>query len=266
MLQLINKGLLKLKGNIMRTIKYSTDNLSKMFHKEKVLTIEEIMEALGAYVKMTMVRKLKTLSYLTSYSHAGKYYTLQEIPGYDENGLWSYNGILFSRNGSLINTTKHLIDISDAGHFASELKEILKIRVQEALLNLYIHKRVLREQISGEYLYLSIEQWESQLRQRKELIEAKEGQKGAYPASGFDSPEVRIGLQVFISTLNEKQKRLYCGFEAMKLGRGGDTLMSRITGINIKTIARGRKELLAHDITPERIRREGAGRHSIKKN
>jgi len=52
----------------------------------------------------------------------------------------------------------------------------------------------------------------------------------------------------------------------MKLGCGGDLIRSRITGMNVKTIARGRKELLAHDISPDRIRREGAGRPSIKKN
>jgi len=52
----------------------------------------------------------------------------------------------------------------------------------------------------------------------------------------------------------------------MKLGRGGDLILSRITGMNVKTIARGRKELLAHDISPDRIRREGAGRPAIKKN
>jgi hypothetical protein len=36
--------------------------------------------------------------------------------------------------------------------------------------------------------------------------------------------------------------------------------------MNIKTIANGRKELLSHDITNNRIRKEGGGRHSIKKN
>jgi hypothetical protein len=250
----------------MRTTKYATDDLLRIFRKEKVLTIEEIKEALGTSVKMTILRKLKTLSYLTSYSDAGKYYTLQEIPKYDEYGLWSYNSILFSRNGSLINTTKHLIDYSDSGRFASELKEILKVRVQEALLNLYTHKGVLREQIAGEYLYLSLKEWEGQLRKRKELIEAKEGEKGLSLAPGFDTREVRMSMQVFMGTLNEKQRRLYCGFESMKIGRGGDTIMSRITGMNIKTIARGRKELLSYDITPERIRQEGAGRPSIKKN
>ncbi|HAM51274.1 MAG TPA: hypothetical protein DCP92_11520 [Nitrospiraceae bacterium] len=180
--------------------------------------MEEIKEALGSPVKMTVVRKLRSLSYLTSYSHAGKYYTLEAIPRYDDYGLWSCDGILFSRNGSLIDTTKQLVDSSDAGHFASELKEILKVRVKEALLNLYTHKRVLREQLSGEYLYLSVREWEDQLRKRKDLFEAKE--EGRTLAPGFDAPGVCRSMQIFMATLNEKQRRLYCGFESLKLGRG----------------------------------------------
>ncbi|HPG30463.1 MAG TPA: hypothetical protein PLQ81_06720 [bacterium] len=39
-------------------------------------------------MKMTIFRKLKELSYITSYSHAGKYYTLNEIAKYNENGIW----------------------------------------------------------------------------------------------------------------------------------------------------------------------------------
>lgn len=31
-------------------------------------------------------------------------------------------------------------------------------------------------------------------------------------------------------------------------------ILSRVTGMNVKTITRRRKELLSHDITPDRIR------------
>ncbi len=215
---------------------------------------------------MTAFRKLKTLSYRASYSHAGRYYTLDEIARYDENGLWSYNRIHFSKNGSLINTLERMIDSAENGYFASELKRALKVRVQDALLKLYCSQRVIRQQIGGEYLYLSADEWQDQLERRKRLIEANEKEKGLYFQSGFDSPEVRSCLQLFLSTLNEKQRRLYVGFESMKFGRSGDVIFSRVTGMNVKTIATGRKELLSHDISPDRIRREGAGRPAIKKN
>jgi hypothetical protein len=255
-----------LKGNIMRKIQYGTDKLREVFVKKKVLTLDSIKETLGTTVKMTAFRKLKMLAYRSSYSHAGKYYTLDEIATYDEYGLWSFNRIHFSVNGSLINAIRYLIASSEKGCFASELKELLKVRVQEPLLKLYNSEKLHRRQIGGQYLYLSVDKWQRQFEKRKQLIEASEEEKFLYFAPGFDSPELKICLKLFLSTLNEKQRRLYVGFESMKLGRGGDALMSKITGINVKTIARGRKELVSHDITPERIRKQGAGRPCFKKN
>ncbi len=250
----------------MRTVQYTTDKFLDLFSNKKVLTLDIIQEALGTTVRMTAFRKMKTLSYRSSYSHAGKYYTLDEIARYDEYGLWSFNRVHFSKNGSLIDTLKHLIDSAENGYFASELKKILIVRLQDPLFKLYSSQKIVRQQIGGEYLYLSPDKWQDQLDKRKQLIEANEREKGLYFESGFDLPEVRSCLQIFLSTLNEKQRRLYVGFESMKLGRGGDVIFSRITGMNVKTIARGRKELLSHDITPDRVRRKGAGRHSVKKN
>ena len=66
------------------------------------------------------------------------------------------------------------------------------------------------------------------------------------------------------SVFNEKQRRLYLGLESMRVGHGGD-VRSRITGVNVKTIALGRQQLLERNVTLERIREVGGGRPSIKK-
>jgi hypothetical protein len=34
--------------------------------------------------------------------------------------------------------------------------------------------------------------------------------------------ELKAALIIFLSTLNEKQRRLYAGFESLKVGHGGD--------------------------------------------
>jgi len=72
-------------------------------------------------------------------------------------------------------------------------------------------------------------------------------------------------LKTFLSVLNEKQRRLYLGLESIKLGRGGDVRMSSVAGVDVKTIARGRRELLSKQIEIDRIRRRGAGRPPLKK-
>lgn len=78
--------------------------------------------------------------------------------------------------------------------------------------------------------------------------------------------EVKAAIILFYSLLNEKERRLYAGLESMKIGRGGDTAISELLGIDRKTIARGRNELLGDTIDIERTRQKGAGRKGLKKN
>jgi len=41
--------------------------------------------------------------------------------------------------------------------------------------------------------------------------------------------------------------------------------MASIAGVNVKTVSRGRQELLSKEIDLDRIRRKGAGRPTLKK-
>ena len=258
-------GKIKLNGNIMRKPKYRSDELLKLFHKNKVLSLDDLAKALGTMVKMTVFRKLKPLGYRASYSHAGKYYTLDEIADYSSNGLWSFGHIHFSKYGSLKNTIEAFVCASEAGFFASELRKLLHVRVYRPLLELSSSSKLLREQIVSDYLYLSPVNRELQIKNRKQIIEATVLAQTQEPLPEFASPEIKEALRVFLAHLDEKQRRLYVGFESIKLGRGGDTIMSKITGMNIKTISRGRQELLRHDISPERVRQAGGGRHPLEK-
>jgi len=253
------------KGNIMRTNKFSTESLVQLFLKEKVITFDQIKNALGTTVKMTAIRKLKSLNYNTSYSHTGKYYTLHSIANYNKLGLWEFKNVYFSKFGSLKDTIENLVCLSQEGYSALELKQILKTEVQKPLFQLYSDGCLYREQIGDVYHYFSPHSYHLQKRIRSTQIDAL--LKDKIPEiSVFDTPETKKCFDVLLVNLNEKQRRLYLGFESLKIGYGGDTLMSRITGVNIKTIARGRKELTNLDIiTPDRIRKTGGGRHPIKK-
>lgn len=74
-------------------------------------------------------------------------------------------------------------------------------------------------------------------------------------------------MNLFLSRLNEQQKRWYVALEARKIGHGGMSRMSQITGMHINTIRRGRQELESGlvDRPMGRIRLPGAGRPSTKK-
>ena len=65
--------------------------------------------------------------------------------------------------------------------------------------------------------------------------------------------------------LNERQKRIYLALEAISLGYGGFTKVSRLSGVSRPTILLGKKELEQEPIEmPEgRIRKQGGGRKKI---
>ena len=78
-------------------------------------------------------------------------------------------------------------------------------------------------------------------------------------------------MNLFLSRLDEQQRRWYVAMESNRMGTGGDTggdqLLSQITGMDVKTIRRGRQELAADlaDRPSERIRLAGGGRPPVEK-
>ena len=63
----------------MRPLSFRSDELRSLLLRSKIATPDELKQALGTSVDVTVFRKLKPLDYLTSYSHRGRYYTLREI-------------------------------------------------------------------------------------------------------------------------------------------------------------------------------------------
>jgi hypothetical protein len=79
--------------------------------------------------------------------------------------------------------------------------------------------------------------------------------------------EVHRLMNLLLSRLDEDHRRWYVALESLKLGHGGDRHLARITGLNVETIRRGRRELTGslQGFPAERIRRRGAGRPPLKK-
>ena len=88
----------------MRPAEFSTDNLTTLLRRQTIATLPELMAALGTEAKRTVFRKLRTLAYRSSYSHRGRYYTLDELTHFDALGLWSYQDVWFSSHDTLLST------------------------------------------------------------------------------------------------------------------------------------------------------------------
>src|SRR4030042_5567712 len=105
--------------------------LNQIFHRKPPAVLRDLRAALGTPSRTTVFRILKAVGYFTSYSHAGRYYTLRRIPKFDRWGLWAWRGIGFSSRGTLRATSGHLIEQSAAGQKQEELEHSLGPRVYD---------------------------------------------------------------------------------------------------------------------------------------
>ena len=111
--------------------------IKELISEKKIVTLDEIKFHLETDVTMTIMRKLNELSYLSSYSHRGKYYTLARIPRFSDLGLWSYHSVHFSKYDTLVNTCLQIISHSVAGYSVKELDKALNVSVRLSTLNLF---------------------------------------------------------------------------------------------------------------------------------
>jgi hypothetical protein len=249
----------------MRPLSFRSDELRSLLMRNKIATLDELKEALGTSVGVTVFRKLKPLDYLTSYSHRGRYYTLREVARFDDHGLWSQEPVWFSRFGTLLATAEAFINRSPRGYYADELARALHVEVHDALHQLAQQRRITRQLVSGLYLYTAVDP----TLQRGQLLTRRsvEALPTVVDASVLQvsEPELKAAILLFYSLLDEQQRRLYAGLESLKLGRGGDRQLADFLDLDSHTVARGRQQLLAQDVEVDRARRTGGGRKPVEK-
>ena len=248
----------------MRTAEFSAGNLQRLLEQQKVCTFEQLADALGTRSRVTLFRKLAQLPYLTSYSHRGKYYALESSCQFGANGLWSHEGIWFSTHGTLLETCRQFVERAPAGYSANELDSALHVQTRQTLLHLLRKRRIGREKLGGLLIYLALEQAE---RARQIGARRRIAPVGAGVASeDVLAHEMKAATILFFRLLDERQRRLFAGLEAMKVGRGGDARVAAFLGMDPHTVAKGRQELLREDVDPTRVRKAGGGRMAGKRN
>jgi len=134
--------------------KYASQ-LNQLFRRKRAALLDDLRATLGTASRTTIFRILKAVGYFTSYSHAGRFYTLRHIPKFDRLGLWSWRGVGFSSHGTLRATLIFLIEQSEAGQTHGELQGQLGLRVHDTLLSLVQEGILTRERFEDIYLYLS---------------------------------------------------------------------------------------------------------------
>ena len=160
----------------------------KRFHRIKVLTIEQLVDLLKTSV-ITARRHLKKWETYTSFNHNGRYYTLPRIPRFDNNGIWKYQTILFSKYGNLKQTIIELIRRSKAGLSARGVAQIIEIPSNSSIFSqLQMVSGIRREKHQGHFVYFSDEQ-ETYQKQKSALYRPE-------AAAGFPSDEEAVLILV----------------------------------------------------------------------
>ena len=251
----------------MRPTEFSADTIIALLRKQTIATLPEVMAALGPRAsRRTAFRKLKDLDARTSYSHRGGYYTLDALADFDEHDLWSFAGVHFSRAGTLIATAESFVNHAPAGHFVDELDNLLAVGTQDPLRKLVGNGRLTRHKLAGQFLYCAADRAHQahQLRARRLLL-ATPGLVRPLPEADLMPEELRAAIVLFASLLDERQRRLFAGLEALKCGWGGDRRIARLLGIDPSTVAAGRRQLVERDVEIDRVRRAGGGRPRTEK-
>ena len=248
----------------MRPQEFLPETVEKHFSEHPIATLKELQDALGAPCSRTVFRKLSALEYLSSYSHRGQYYTLQSIPTFSEQGLWSCQTVWFSHFGNLLDTAEAFVQRSGAGYTAAELSEALYVECKHTLGELVRRELIARERIEHTYVYFSGDRSERN-RQRRERLHHRASMSLLVSNPDLALEEAKAAVVLFLSTLNERQRRLYAGLESLKIGHGGDEHIAELFGLDRHTVARGRDELLRDAEPTEGVRQSGAGRTSVEK-
>jgi hypothetical protein len=130
--------------------------LFRLWRQRKVLTLPELTHHLQASVR-TVRRRLKTWRTLASFNHNGRFYTLPDLPQFDEHGLWFHQDIGFSRAGHLPPTLVALVQQAPAGLTAAELGQRLRLDPRSFLWQFHAHPGLQRQKHQGHFVYLAAE-------------------------------------------------------------------------------------------------------------
>lgn len=145
--------------------------LRRLFQKHPVANLSTLLRTLQTSCRMSVFHRLKAVGYFSSYTHAGRYYTLRDIPQFDSRGLWRFGNIGFSRRRTLKASVAELVRSSPDGQTHRELELLFGVPVFNTLLHLLRAKAIRREPLSSRasvYLDADPAHGAKQLRRRLE--------------------------------------------------------------------------------------------------
>lgn len=177
--------------------------LTRLFSRNPISDLPTLKRALGASSRTTVFHALSAVGYCSSYSHAGRYYTLANTPRFDDDGLWAHGTALFSRDRTLRATLLRLIVHAPAGKTHAELQAQLRLKVHNTLLDLVTEKQIGRTELESLYLYVSADAAHA-----KAQLEARRRLRPTHPQLPASMSEPEVIIEILLAVIHHPKDDL----------------------------------------------------------
>lgn len=137
-------------GFTMNTLQ---NKIQSRLRRKKVFTLELVAKALDCAL-ITARRHLKKWNAYKSCNKNNRYYTLPDVPKFDQNGLWRYEDIVFSKFGPLKETIIELVSNSKSGLSVNELTAMTGIS-HTFLYQMQDIPELKKEKINSKYFFFA---------------------------------------------------------------------------------------------------------------
>lgn len=131
-----------------------TEKAKVYFGKIQVFTVAQLCSFLQCSIPSARV-KIKQWQSYTSYNQNGRFYTLPQVPCFNNNGIWQYQNTFFSMHGNLKKTVVYLIRKSDTGLSGEQLSLLLCLPYRSFLHHFKNIPGIRREKMQGVFVYFS---------------------------------------------------------------------------------------------------------------
>jgi len=170
------------------------DKLVKLFDKMTVLRLKDVTKTIGCSHDV-LGRFLKRHGFYSSSNKNGAYYILAKECKFDENGLFFYGDIMFSKYRTLKHSILSFVERSDSGVSSADVRDVFGINSAPTLSNLYTGEKISRQMYSGTFYYFSADT-EIGLHQResRKLSEANKTDGTQRKEEEAPSPQISVAV------------------------------------------------------------------------
>ena len=140
---------------MMRVLKIE-EQIHQLLLNNTIMSLKQLRTELQGRARSSLFRDLQKLDLITSYTHTGQYHALRRLAKFDEDGLWFFQDVGFSRYGTLKRSLVHVITHSQAGMTHREMRKLFRVEVQKPLTDLVSSNAVARQLLPSRiHVYLS---------------------------------------------------------------------------------------------------------------